>query len=875
MYLDERGYTVLKTIVNNPAITGKEVEASLQLSRKQLSYTIEKINDYLQDNGMPKIERLRTGKFIIPVAVIEQYQTEEITGDGTTYIYTDKERGLLIFLMLLCVREELSIYHFTSKLEISKNTFLTDLKKLEQRLEEYHLEVLYSRQEGYHLVGSEYAKREMMVTSIRGILKIPRGKETIMDICQISEEMMEQVEKQISMIEERLQVRFTDERLKELPLIMCLIIIRTQKGRILRELPETFQHIAGTKEYSVMLEFAKEYGITWQTEKLFLTAQIQISNFHTLQTRDSAQEEELMRASEEVIVNFENLICVTINERETLLEALFQHIKPAFYRMKYHYHIEQSILDMVLPQYASLHAVVRKSIGPVERLLGVEVPDEELVYITALFGAWLRREGILEITPDQRKRAVVVCANGISVSNFLYFTLKELFPEIEFIACLSMRDFASYDETKFDLVFTMVRLETTKTQFVVKPFLDEVSKTKFREKVMGELVGIVPHKLDVSTLLNIVRKYADIIDEEALKREFAAALNPEIEDEKLNNVRTRFQIGLKDVLVEETIQVLDHTLLWEDAIRTVGRPLVTRGDVTEGYVQKAIDNIKADKPFIMIADGVIIAHAGVDDGANRVCLSLLTMPERTDVCGYMQADVVIMIGTPDPTKHLEMLESLKKDVVAMAKRAQKEGLCKHLSGNLSARDPETGYVVITPTQVDRELLTARDMVVLDLDANVIENESGLRPTSESLMHLQIYKTRPDVNAVCHTHSMYATTFAVLNKPIPAVVYEIANLGVTKSRIPVAPYGRPGTTDLSDSVIEPVQEADVFLLQGHGAVAVSQGNIYDAYLRAAYIEELAQLYYNALCAGQGEEPYFFPPEELQKWEYPSQIKFPNK
>lgn len=289
MYLDERGYTVLKTIVNNPAITGKEVEASLQLSRKQLSYAIEKINDYLQDNGMPKIERLRTGKFIIPVAVIEQYQTEEITGDGTTYIYTDKERGLLIFLMLLCVREELSIYHFTSKLEISKNTFLTDLKKLEQRLEEYHLEVLYSRQEGYHLVGSEYAKREMMVTSIRGILKIPRGKETIMDICQISEEMMEQVEKQISMIEERLQVRFTDERLKELPLIMCLIIIRTQKGRILRELPETFQHIAGTKEYSVMLEFAKEYGITWQTEKLFLTAQIQISNFHTLQTRDSAQ----------------------------------------------------------------------------------------------------------------------------------------------------------------------------------------------------------------------------------------------------------------------------------------------------------------------------------------------------------------------------------------------------------------------------------------------------------------------------------------------------------------------------------------------------------------------------------------------------------
>ena len=165
MYLDERGYTVLKTIVNNPSITGKEVEASLQLTRKQLSYAIEKINDYLQGNGMPKIERLRTGKFIVPVSVLEQYQTEDIGGFDTTYVYSDKDRGFLIYLMLLCIREELSIYHFTSELQISKNTFLTDLKKLEHKLEDYHLEVSYNRQEGYHLVGSEFAKRRAISES--------------------------------------------------------------------------------------------------------------------------------------------------------------------------------------------------------------------------------------------------------------------------------------------------------------------------------------------------------------------------------------------------------------------------------------------------------------------------------------------------------------------------------------------------------------------------------------------------------------------------------------------------------------------------------------------------------------------------------------
>ena len=221
-----------------------------------------------------------------------------------------------------------------------------------------------------------------------------------------------------------------------------------------------------------------------------------------------------------------------------------------------------------------------------------------------------------------------------------------------------------------------------------------------------------------------------------------------------------------------------------------------------------------------------------------------------------------------------MLETLKKEVCEIAKRAQRDGLCKHKSGNFSARDEESGYVVITPTSVDRELLTPRDMIVMDMDANVIENLSGLRPTSESLMHLMIYKTREDAKAIAHTHSMYATTFALLNKPIPAIVYEVANLGLTQARVPVAPYGRPGTTDLADSVVEACKEAESFLIEKHGVVAFDSKDIYEAFLKAAYLEELAQLYYNALTAAQGKEPDTFAQSELQKWEYPKEIKFPN-
>ena len=221
-----------------------------------------------------------------------------------------------------------------------------------------------------------------------------------------------------------------------------------------------------------------------------------------------------------------------------------------------------------------------------------------------------------------------------------------------------------------------------------------------------------------------------------------------------------------------------------------------------------------------------------------------------------------------------MLEPFKKDLCTIAKRAQRDGLCKHKSGNFSIRDAESGLLVVSPTGLDREEMSPRDVVVMDLDAQVVENDSGLRPTSEVPMHIEIYKARPEARAIVHTHSPYATSFAVLARPIPAIVYEVANLGLSRGRIPVAPYGRPGTPELARHVREAAAEADCILLEKHGTVAIDDRTIYEAFLKAAYIEELAELYHHALTAGGGAEPDCFDQAELRKWEYPAQIGLPR-
>ena len=213
-----------------------------------------------------------------------------------------------------------------------------------------------------------------------------------------------------------------------------------------------------------------------------------------------------------------------------------------------------------------------------------------------------------------------------------------------------------------------------------------------------------------------------------------------------------------------------------------------------------------------------------------------------------------------------MLEEIKENVLCYALQADREGLCRHRSGNFSVRDVETGLICITPTAMDREEMTADDIVVIDMDGHTVESLHDRRPTSELMMHTAIYRSRSDVHAVAHTHSRTATAFAVMNKEIPAIVYELSILGCREGYVPVAPYGRPGTRAAAENVLAPLSISDVALMQAHGVVTVAD-SLKEALLRASYVEELADIYYRTLTV-LGHEPDTIPADELAKWKYPT-------
>ena len=216
-----------------------------------------------------------------------------------------------------------------------------------------------------------------------------------------------------------------------------------------------------------------------------------------------------------------------------------------------------------------------------------------------------------------------------------------------------------------------------------------------------------------------------------------------------------------------------------------------------------------------------------------------------------------------------LLERLRANVVRCAQEAEAQGLCRWRSGNFSAKDEATGLVCMTPSGVDRRTMKPEDIVVMDMDAQVVEAANGRKPSSEALMHLAAYEERSDVRAIAHTHSPFALVFAALERPIPGLVLEAAHLHCAGGTIPVAPFAPQGTSALADSVRAPLHTGDALLLARHGALAVG-ASLDDALLKAAYVEELAEVAYRAAALSNGTEPAALPPEAFTL-RYPEKIK----
>lgn len=189
--------------------------------------------------------------------------------------------------------------------------------------------------------------------------------------------------------------------------------------------------------------------------------------------------------------------------------------------------------------------------------------------------------------------------------------------------------------------------------------------------------------------------------------------------------------------------------------------------------------------------------------------------------------------------------ALRQAIIDKARWMNASGLNKGTAGNISVRHGET--MLITPSAIPYERLEPEMIAAMPITRDYGTWDGPLKPSTEWRFHLDILRARPDVNAVVHTHSTYATVLAIARRDIPAVHYMIAAFGGTDIRC--GGYARYGTKELSDEALKALEGRNGCLLANHGMIAVGPSLDKTMWL-AVELETLAQQYYMSLLIGGG-------------------------
>lgn len=185
-----------------------------------------------------------------------------------------------------------------------------------------------------------------------------------------------------------------------------------------------------------------------------------------------------------------------------------------------------------------------------------------------------------------------------------------------------------------------------------------------------------------------------------------------------------------------------------------------------------------------------------------------------------------------------------ESLLAIGKQLVSSGLVEGTWGNISIWDAEKNGFWLTPSGMDYLTLGEDDLVLLDGSGAVI---SGRRkPSSEYLLHQEIYRQRPDVQGIVHTHSVYATAHAVARTCIPGIVEDLVQ--IVGGSVEVADYAAPGTQDLAKAAVAALGGKDAVLLANHGLVGVGR-TVEEALKVCQVVEKSAQIHVMARSIGR--------------------------
>ena len=667
MDLDNRSVQVLQTVASTVKISSKEIMEKYRLTRNQLDYALKKINDYLEENSYRKIIRSRNGSFVVDTKVVDDFSgimnsESQLQADENSFL--DEDHRLLVILLLIFSADYLSLYHFSESLEVSKNTIVSDIKKLKKQLSRHKLTINYSRKGGYYFRGDEEAIRGLILVVTDQVMESIYNRlifEKYLDI-QVTE--IEAQRRMLRLVEEELQVQYTDNRIQTAPYFLVLLdrrvknehLIEQRFGLLAKEIMDTNEYAAIVKVLAGQSMLPKSY-----TEHLYLCLYILSLKITDLSNIFSLNKVELRKHIELFIAQLEKNTIIKLNDKAQLIENLALHLTPAYYRIRYGLTSDYTLTDIVKNQLDPLFFIVKSSIAPLEEFFEERIPNDEIYLITMFIGAYMQKEKPINLD-NTIVKAAVVCPNGIISSKLLEKTLDNWFPMIHFVSSFSIREFYEKEEClEVQLIFSTTPLTTEFPVIVVGNDLSAMNKTLIVNEVIQLIYKIDSYKLQPDHILSIVKKHLPMDDETEgkIRKELMISYNSifQIQDQEILTNETK--LNLSDLITKESIVILPNKLTWLEILQAATQNLIGRGIVEASYLSHLEEQFPEVTPSIVLGNQIVIPHTIPENGARELGMCLAKIPQGFSSQGQCYRYVVV-ISAIDKKMHIQPMMQLLK-----------------------------------------------------------------------------------------------------------------------------------------------------------------------------------------------------------------------
>lgn len=652
MKVDDRSKLLLSDIVKNDNVTLDELRERHNLTVRQVDYSIKKMNDVLIDRNIPIITRTAQGKFNIDKRIYTLFKSPSVHSSENLFVSDSSDRAHIMILIMLVRQADFSINFFIYEFKISKNTVLSDLRQAKTILAPFNLNISYSRLTGYEIVGKEWDSRNAMIHLINHVMNQLDGERYLKYFMKLSEEKFEGIHRNLEEVERKLDLSFVDTKTTVLPYIIMGVLFRIELGHDVNGIFFIDYHeLADTREFDAVKVLIKDTVIS-EEEKLYFTLHLLSSNVY--QTEQPLVEElpQLREAIIEFVEEFERVAFTTLSNKQSLIDKIFIHFKPAYYRIKYQLTTDYKLLPTLDDDYEAIHNLIVESKVPLVTYLGVDLPEVETRFLSMLIGGHLIEQSN---QLDAKFRGIIVCQNGLSFSNLLENSLKKIFPELFFYPPMSLKEMRE-TSNPYDLIFTSIPLESEKPVFFVSDLSKDLDVINIRNKVMSILYQFSGIDITIEDIIHTAEKHAKGLDREKLRKDLMAVFSPtsgfsDIESTNSNSA------NLAALVHEGTILKRKRVADWHEALDVVSLPLLEQAIISEEYVAA----IKSEQPKltsgIVLRGRIAIPHTS-PEATTKLGMSMLVLEAPLDYEGDKAISYIVMIASPNKKAHFKALIEL-------------------------------------------------------------------------------------------------------------------------------------------------------------------------------------------------------------------------